>query len=223
MSVMKGRLTPNGPALCLILVVAVSMSCSRPTGLKPEDSAQTDPHQVPFQDPAAAPGNAAPAPQLSTSKEQERKKTQKQDSPVSPRDSQDIPAGTLVVVRLKNPISSEYPGEKLNFSAVVDQPVLVDGNTLIPRGSKVSGRVESSRASQLRRNRGYIRLKLEAVDLDGRHLPVQTSSLFVHGNADGPDPDIDNSSQAIHLEGGRRLTFRLNEPLSFASGSPPNP
>ena len=61
--------------------------------------------------------------------------------------------------------------------------MVIDGNKLIPRGAAVSGRVESARASNLKRNRGYVRLVLETIHLSGASLPVQTASLFVRGSA----------------------------------------
>jgi len=96
--------------------------------------------------------------------------------------------------------------------------VLVEGNPVVPRGASVEGRVESAQASELRRNRAYVRLTLESVHVGGQDFPVQTSSLFVHGSA-GQAPALEGTppSQVIGLEGGRRLTFRLTEPLSIAN------
>ena len=50
-------------------------------------------------------------------------------------DSNSLPAGTLLTVRLKNPISAEIPDANLAFEAVVDEPVAVEGNQLVPRGA----------------------------------------------------------------------------------------
>jgi hypothetical protein len=134
------------------------------------------------------------------------------------QDSRNLPAGTLLTVRLKDPISAENPDARGTFDAVVDDPVVIEGHTLIPRGATVAGRVESARASKMKRNRGYVRLALDSVQLSGVELPIQTSSLFVRGNsADAQAPQTQSSSAAINLEKGRRLTFRLTEPVYLAS------
>ena len=138
------------------------------------------------------------------------------------RDSQTLPAGTLVSVRLQNPIAADNPGGNGIFDAVVDEAVLVDGSALLPRGAVVAGRVEAARSSELRRNRGYLRLKLDSVNIGGRDLPIQTSSLFVSGNADPAHASDAPSPQVVHLESGRRLTFRLTEPL-FSANPPDKP
>ena len=137
-------------------------------------------------------------------------------------DPQNLPAGTLLTVRLNAPISSDKPGANATFEAVVDQPVVIDGNKLIPRGAVVSGRVESARTSNLKRNRGYVRLVLESIHLSGASLPVQTASLFVRGSAADAQtalkvPSSDPSASGIRLEKGRLLTFRLTEPVYVAA------
>ncbi len=136
-------------------------------------------------------------------------------------DPQNLPAGTLLTVRLNAPISSDKPAGNATFEAVVDQPVVIDGNKLIPRGAAVSGRVESARTSNLKRNRGYIRLVLESIHLSGASLPVQTASLFVRGSAADAIalkvPSSGPSASGIRLEKGRLLTFRLTEPIYVAA------
>jgi hypothetical protein len=133
------------------------------------------------------------------------------------RDPQNLPAGTLLTVRLKNPVSAENPDADRTFQAVVDQPIVIEGNKLVPAGTLVSGRVESARASNLKRNSGYLRLTLDSIDLAGSKLPMQTSSLFVSGNAGQfrtpQGPSAEQPAAVIRLEKGRRLVFRLTEPL----------
>ena len=52
-----------------------------------------------------------------------------------------IPAGTLLTVRLGEKLSTErnQPGDQ--FSAVLDQPLVIDGFVLAERGSKAQGRI----------------------------------------------------------------------------------
>jgi hypothetical protein len=134
------------------------------------------------------------------------------------RDTSNLPAGTLLSVRLTNPISASDAGnhsrseakvlEAKTFEATIDDPVVVRGDTVIPRGAVVDGRVESVRASDVKPSRGYIRLALASIQVDGLEIPVETSSLFVRQAA-----LTDASPSAMHLEKGRRLTFRLTNPV----------
>jgi hypothetical protein len=124
-----------------------------------------------------------------------------------------LPVGTLLTVRLKNPISADNPGPSATFEAVLDEPVVIEGNALVARGANVAGRVEAARVSKVKGNRAYLRLTLNSIDVAGKDLPVQTSSLFARGTA----PDGDVSARVITLEKGRRLTFRLAEPVFVAN------
>lgn len=215
---------PHGLKMWPILLALVwAAGCARPTGLQSDEGAdRSDQHQVPFHDGdragSAGPGETQPTPDHSSNP----------DAGLPFHNSQNLPAGTLLTVRLKHPISTESPGNDGTFEAIVDEPVVVEGNRLVPRGATVSGRVESTRSSNLKRNLGYVRLALDSIHLSGGILPIQTSSLFVRGNSGDaavpqrgvPPSDIpqNNAPTLIHVEKGRRLTFRLTEP-AYVSAS----
>ncbi len=141
------------------------------------------------------------------------------DGSSPPRDvpfqSQSVPVGTLLSVRLNDTISSEGSGENTTFTAVLDEPIVVDGKAILPRGANVTGRVESAQISGDRR--GYVRLTLNSIAVGGRDLSINTSSLFARGKlSEVPDPSS-GGSNTVQIEEGRRLTFRLTEPL-YLSG-----
>lgn len=98
-------------------------------------------------------------------------------------DTLTVPAGTPVSVRLQQSVSSASarPGDE--FSAVLDEPLVVDGKTVAPRGATVTGRVVAARKSGRMHNSGYLRLALSSIDVSGKAVPVQTSSVFAMGGA----------------------------------------
>jgi hypothetical protein len=122
----------------------------------------------------------------------------------------------LLTVRLKNPVSADNPEASGRFEGTIDEPVTVDGNTLVPRGASVAGRVDSARSSKVKGN-GFVRVTLDSIDIAGKELQLQTSSLFVRGSGASHSPAI----QAITLEQGRRLTFRLTEPAYVVQPASP--
>jgi len=202
---------PQGMTIWLLLLALLwAAGCARPAGLQSDDrSAHSDQHPVPFHD-----GQGTPARQGETAPDN----GQNPETGLPFHDSQNLPAGTLLTVRLKAPLSAENPGANGTFEAVVDEPVVIEGNKLVPRGATVAGRVESARASNVKRDRGYVRLALDSIHLAGGNLPIQTSSLFVRGTADATQiPQNEGSATVIRLEKGRRLTFRLTEPAYVAA------
>jgi hypothetical protein len=209
---------PRGLTIAAILLALLcALACSPPAGMQPtNDAAQAGEPQVPFHD-----GNGKLSRSSDSSGAQDTGLTPETDLPF--RDPPNLPAGTLLTIRLRNPISAENPDANGTFEAVVDEPVVIEGNKLVPLGTVVSGRVESARASDLKRNNGYVRLTLDSIHLAGLKLPVQTSSLFVRGKAGQTQtlqsqvPPGQASATVIRLEKGRRLTFRLTEPLYVAA------
>ena len=207
----------------ILLAQLCVLGCSPPAGLQGGNSTtQADQPPVPFHD-----ENAKSVGLSDSASTQES--DSKSETPLPFRDPQNLPAGTLLTVRLKNPISAENLAANSTFEGVVDQPVVVDGNQIVSPGAIVSGRVESARASHLKRNRGYLRLTLASIHLAGANVPLQTSSLFVGGNAGAvPEPpsqaqSASASATVIRLEKGRRLVFRLTEPVYVAAAKPPSP
>jgi hypothetical protein len=218
MKEMSGFSRSQGLTIGIILLAQFwAVGCTPPGGLQSSDGTpQVDQNQVPFHDVAGRPAR----PDSSAS---ENKGTQP-EAKLPFQDPQNLPAGTLLTVRLKNSISGDNPDSNGAFEAVVDQPVVSEGNKLIPLGAIVRGRVESARAKG---DHGYVLLALDSIQLAGSRVPVQTSSLFVRGNADQTQTPRSQglvrhvSASVIRLEKGRRLVFRLTEPLYLAASQRP--
>jgi hypothetical protein len=189
----------------LAFALTLATSCSRPGEVAAEDGTGQPP--TPFHDEASS----------STEPKVSSDSGFRQDENAHPgglpfHDAQSLPAGTLLRVRLMEPISAGKPSPQGSFQGIIDEAVMVDGNALVPKGTEVIGLVESARISNLKPDRGYVRLVLKAVHLAGTDLPVHTASLFVRqssGNA-GADP-------IVHLAKGHRLVFRLTEPVFLSN------
>ncbi len=190
-------------SLLTLLGLLWGVGCSRQVGVPSEDGAgQTT--QTPFQDVGSASASSSSGSSSNTSNYSH--------ASLPFHDSLGLPAGTLLMVRLKTSISTDEPGPNDSFEATMDEPVVMDGDTLIPRGADVTGHIESARASTMKPGRGYVQLVLQSVRVAGSDIPVQTASLFVR-----PSPQKGLSAHAIRLEKGHRLTFRLTQPLYAAN------
>jgi len=202
----------------MLLALLGTIACAPPAGLQNADSTQPEQHKVPFRDTdgkSSSPTDSSAAPDNALKPEtdlpfHDSKGLDSQNLDSQNVDPSSLPVGTLLTVRTRDPITAESPGANGTFEAVVDQPVIIEGNPLVPIGATVSVRVESAGASNLKRNRGFVRLTLESIQLAGSSVPVQTSSLFVRGHA---RPTGDSQSPAVRLEKGRLLVFRLTEPV----------
>ncbi|MBZ5648668.1 MAG: hypothetical protein LAN37_15770 [Acidobacteriia bacterium] len=86
-----------------------------------------------------------------------------------------VPEGTAVDVVLTGALSSDRsrPGE--TFDATVAQPVVIDNETVIPKGAPVKGRVVDAVPAGHLRGVPRLKLALTELDMDGRSYPVATS------------------------------------------------
>src|SRR5213082_1641631 len=94
-----------------------------------------------------------------------------------------IPAGTAIGIRLQNSISSASANSGDHFDAVIDEPVVIDGQVVIPKGANATGRVVAAKSSGRLHDPGYLRLALSSVTVNGKEVPLQTSSIFAKGSS----------------------------------------
>lgn len=205
-----------------LLVLIMTGACSRPTHVN--DGTASDPAgKTPFnQDAGATAGPGVAESQLEA--DGSNREGTPTGVPFNASGSRHVPMGTLLAVRLESSFSSARIQAGRTFSAVLDEPIIVEGDTIVPPGATVKGRVESARASGPNVNSGYLRLTLESMQIAGKEIPLQTSSLFARDNGSelsdlkadfggrGPKPA---GMRNAKLKKGRRLTFRLITPLEL--------
>jgi hypothetical protein len=198
-----------------ILVSLMAAGCSRPGAIQSAAARTPDEQSRPVSDTRESVGPA-------NSRLESETQDNADSEPSGPsRNAHSLPAGTLLTVRLNQAITTT-PEASGTFDATIDEPIAVNGVRVVSRGTAVSGRVESARASTVKSDRGYVRLSLSTIDLAGRDLPIQTSSLFARANA-GPGPQLNNANSAsgVRLDKGRRLTFQLKGPVHIPTEVPP--
>jgi hypothetical protein len=186
---------------CLILYVSLSEGCARSEPLHRSDSVSAaSEQQLPFRPDTDQTSNSetthpAVSPDLTL--------TSALPFRTAPQ-ARILPSGTLLTVELKDALSTAKvrPGDI--FMASVAAPLGIEGDPLIERGAAATGHVESVRSHA---GSGYFQLTLSAITVEGRHFPLQTSSLFARGTLQRPD--------GVRVQKGRRLTFRLTSPLTL--------
>ncbi|MGJ5816937.1 hypothetical protein [Paludibaculum fermentans] len=89
-----------------------------------------------------------------------------------------VPAGTMITVRLREELSTKNSQDGQNFTATLDQPLVVDGFVIAERGSSQRGRiVELDRAGRVK---GRAALAVELTELntaDGQKIALKTESF----------------------------------------------
>jgi hypothetical protein len=94
-----------------------------------------------------------------------------------------VPANTSIYVRLQQSISSATAQAGQDFTAVLDEPLVVDGQTVAPEGAPVTGKIVAASESGHKHGASYLRITLSLLTLNGKTLPLQTNSVFVGGGS----------------------------------------
>lgn len=170
-----------------ILSLALAAACGRPTGVPASSS--SDQQKLPFDREPSSKG-------LSPSQ-----------SLIPP--TRRLAEGTTIAVSLQKPLSNASAHAGDAFDGTLDEPVVVEGQTLIERGNAVTGRVLDAQPPSGRRP-GYLRVTLVSVDVDGKKAMIETSSIFAKGKA-GPLDRRPGGPGDVVFGPDRRLTFHLAE------------
>ncbi len=95
---------------------------------------------------------------------------------VSKPDPVTVPESTDLHVTLNNAVASNVSRPGDHFEATLSQPVVVNGNTVIPEGAQATGLVVDARQSGRLRGRARLQLALETVNVNGSSYQIHTAS-----------------------------------------------
>ena len=88
-----------------------------------------------------------------------------------------MPTGTTLVVFLNSPISSKSAQTGETFTGTLAKPVIVHGETLIPKGAEVTGIVTEVKSAGKLAGAAQLALKLTSVKVGGDRYKVVSNTL----------------------------------------------
>ena len=92
------------------------------------------------------------------------------------RSEVELPAGTNLVVRMIDAVDSETARVGQSFAAALDQPVMLNGETVIPRGADVTVKLVDAKESGKLTGRAELALSLMSVRVNGRMADINTQT-----------------------------------------------
>jgi hypothetical protein len=151
-------------SVVLALLAGFTVACGKETGFPGDDSASAENSQkLPFDREA-------------------------QSSGISPTHSlvptmSRLPEGTPITIHLQDAVSSASSKTGDSFLGTIDDPIVLAGQTAIPRGTGVTGKVLAAKVSGSLHDPGYLRIALVSLNLDGKPVAIETSSIFAKGGS----------------------------------------
>jgi len=148
-----------------------------------------------------------------------------------------LPEGTPIPIRLQSTLSSASAHAGDTFHAMVDEPIVIDGQTLVGRGTPATGRVLEAKPStrsggnspdrtQDSTEPGYLRIVLVSLEVGGRSVAIETSSIFAKavvrkersaaaGSSSGTRQAERDKNKNVELGIDRHLSFRLAQTVDL--------
>lgn len=196
---MPRRLLPTIAVLCLLLTL---IACSKKTDesqMQPQQSATSEQPAQATPEPAVPPPSDTSATNTSTppSSATPRATTTKPAGTKSnlgstatsskPAAAQpiEIPAGTVLTVRLDSAVGSKSSEAGDRFTASVAEPVEVDGAVVIPKGAEASGIVHEAVPAGRIKGGSKLRISLDRVTIAGKRYNIESSSVEQAGKGRG--------------------------------------
>ena len=96
-----------------------------------------------------------------------------------------VPAGTQLTVRLNEPLDSERNQIGDSFHGTLSAPIMIGGETVIPSGADVAGRVADVKSAGRFAGNSVLTLELTAVSMNGRTYNIQTNQWSRAGKGEG--------------------------------------
>jgi hypothetical protein len=96
-----------------------------------------------------------------------------------------LPAGTNLVIRMIDGVDSERNSVGQTFAASLDEPVVIDGRTMIPRGADVVVKLVDAKESGKLAGRTTLTLDLMSLKVDGRMVDVNTETVTEESSSRG--------------------------------------
>jgi hypothetical protein len=96
-----------------------------------------------------------------------------------------VPAGTVLNVRTTQPIAAESSQPGMTVTGVVDDPIAVNGEIVIPRGAIAMLEVVNVEQSSNMKGRDRITFKVHSIQTGSGTYPVATSQVELKGSSEG--------------------------------------
>jgi hypothetical protein len=127
-----------------------------------------------------------------------------------------IPAGTTLVVRTLHSVSTaDAPGRAVRMQ--LDRNVVVNGKVALPAGTKISGRIETSKRTRTPTRSQDLTVTITDAQVHGRTVAIKTTGA---ANLENPfarttQRGVQVSTFNYQVPSGTTMQFRLASPLEL--------
>lgn len=123
-----------------------------------------------------------------------------------------VPVGTVLIVQTMDAVSSmDPPG--MRFATLLANNVGVNGKVVLPAGTKVSGKVETSK--RMMSSSQQLTVNLTDMQIGGRAVAIKTTGARPLSNDYKTRRGVRVSRADYTVPAGKLIEFKLAQPLNF--------
>ncbi|MGE5567737.1 MAG: hypothetical protein ACM3S5_01755 [Rhodospirillales bacterium] len=141
----------------------------------------SDVQSIRFEDQATAPAAAAPA--APAAERRILKPAATAPVATAPVSASEIPAGTNITIRMIDDVDSQVAAVGQTFRASVDEPVMLDGHEVVPRGADVTTKLVELKDPNKITGGGQLTLDIASITVNGKVLEVDTAAITTTGES----------------------------------------
>jgi hypothetical protein len=166
----------------LYVLLAVTLACALAGCAEDTTQQASATTPQPAENAGAAPASAPPADAKAAESKPAPKPADVPVKPAAPR-TFTVPEGTPVTILLNDPISTARNKAGDKFTASLADPIVVNGETIVPRGASVNGTVVDAEGSGRVKGKASIRLTLNSIAAGGKTYPITTRPFEAEAEA----------------------------------------
>jgi hypothetical protein len=97
--------------------------------------------------------------------------------PVGASPAIDVPAGTRIRVRLLQTLDTQRNRARDQFTASLDEPLVVGDRVVVPKGTNFDGHITQSKPSGRFKGRAALALNLDSFELNGQKYEIRSTNV----------------------------------------------
>ena len=163
---------------CLMLVLALGVACTQQSPQQQPPAADSNGVAAPAAGGTATPSSSAARPGASAAPSPAASAVGAPAAPSKPTLKEiTVPSGTALTVTLDSSVASDTSKAEDPVRGKLAKPIVVDGTTVAPAGSEVSGSVLSAAPSGKVKGRASIAFRFERLTVRNERLDIRTARI----------------------------------------------
>jgi hypothetical protein len=140
--------------------------------------------------------------------------------PMTPVGGHVVPAGVVMKVRVDENLSTNSNERGDKFTGTLMNPVMVNGQTVIPLGTRIAGHVLVNHQAGIMKGQAQLMLALDSVQVAGHTFPLELTNATLTLDHKHKTPEAQDPNEGVAKGNREEITVPAEAVVTFSLGSP---